>query len=235
MPREPYHPVFGAMPKTPNVVELQITQEYLGHSTHLVYLAPMWKEFFDSDTFVKGAGIDRRQGRRRHAPGPPAHRHCRRGQYRQRAQLDWPPLRCRQLVRLRPAGVGLVADLRGHRRRVDQADLEPHAGDREGDRDVDARLARGVRELHDAARPPSPDWRRPLRGDARERRPAAARLVGASTTTAPTRKASASTARGTAAAPWTSTPSRTPTGGTIRRPRPRTCCSGSITCRGTTG
>ena len=56
MPREPYHPVFGAMPKTPNVVELQITQEYLGHSTHLVYLAPMWKEFFDTDTFARGPG-----------------------------------------------------------------------------------------------------------------------------------------------------------------------------------
>jgi alpha-glucuronidase len=56
MPREPYHPVFGAMPKTANTVELQITQEYLGHSTHLVYLAPMWKEFFDSETFVKGPG-----------------------------------------------------------------------------------------------------------------------------------------------------------------------------------
>jgi len=56
MPREPYHPLFGALPKTPNMVELQITQEYLGHSTHLVYLAPMWKEFFDADTFVKGPG-----------------------------------------------------------------------------------------------------------------------------------------------------------------------------------
>jgi alpha-glucuronidase len=56
MPREPYHPVFGAMPLTPNTVELQITQEYLGHSTHLVYLAPMWKEFFDSETFVNGEG-----------------------------------------------------------------------------------------------------------------------------------------------------------------------------------
>jgi alpha-glucuronidase len=56
MPREPYHPLFGALPKTPNMVELQITQEYLGHSTHLVYLAPMWKEFFDTDTFVQGPG-----------------------------------------------------------------------------------------------------------------------------------------------------------------------------------
>jgi alpha-glucuronidase len=39
-----------------DMVELQITQEYLGWSNHLVYLAPMWKEFFDSDTFVSGPG-----------------------------------------------------------------------------------------------------------------------------------------------------------------------------------
>ena len=56
MPREPFHPQFGAMPKTPNMAELQITQEYLGWSNHLVYLAPMWKEFFDADTFVNGPG-----------------------------------------------------------------------------------------------------------------------------------------------------------------------------------
>jgi alpha-glucuronidase len=56
MPREPFHPQFGAMPKTPNMVELQITQEYLGWSNHLVYLAPMWEEFFDADTHVKGPG-----------------------------------------------------------------------------------------------------------------------------------------------------------------------------------
>ena len=45
-PREPYSPVFDQVSKTPNMVELQITQEYLGQSKHLVYLAPMWKEFF---------------------------------------------------------------------------------------------------------------------------------------------------------------------------------------------
>ncbi len=45
-PREPYNPLFGAMPATPLMAEFQITQEYLGHSNHLVYLAPMWKEFF---------------------------------------------------------------------------------------------------------------------------------------------------------------------------------------------
>jgi alpha-glucuronidase len=55
-PREPFHPMFGAMPKTPLMAELQITQEYLGHSTHLVYLAPMWKEFLEADTYAKGPG-----------------------------------------------------------------------------------------------------------------------------------------------------------------------------------
>ena len=49
-PREPYAPIFDHMKKTPQMAELQITQEYLGQSWHLVYLAPMWKEFF---TFVK--------------------------------------------------------------------------------------------------------------------------------------------------------------------------------------
>lgn len=49
-PREPYAPIFDKMQKTSQMAELQITQEYLGQSWHLVYLAPMWKEFF---TFVK--------------------------------------------------------------------------------------------------------------------------------------------------------------------------------------
>ena len=55
-PREPVQPLFGAMPKTPLMLELQITQEYLGHSTHLVYLAPMWKEYLQFDTYAKGRG-----------------------------------------------------------------------------------------------------------------------------------------------------------------------------------
>jgi alpha-glucuronidase len=54
-PREPFHPLFGAI-KTPVLTELQITQEYFGFSTHLVYLAPMWREFFDSDTYARGPG-----------------------------------------------------------------------------------------------------------------------------------------------------------------------------------
>jgi alpha-glucuronidase len=53
-PREPIQPLFGAMPKTPLMLELQITQEYLGHSKHLVFLAPLWKECMDFDTYAKG-------------------------------------------------------------------------------------------------------------------------------------------------------------------------------------
>ena len=49
-PREPYSPLFTAMQKTPMMVEFQLTQEYLGAANHLVYLAPLWQEFF---SFVK--------------------------------------------------------------------------------------------------------------------------------------------------------------------------------------
>jgi alpha-glucuronidase len=55
-PREPFHPLFGAMRKTPVMMEYQITQEYLGFATHLVYLAPMFKEVLESDTYAKGKG-----------------------------------------------------------------------------------------------------------------------------------------------------------------------------------
>lgn len=56
MPREPFHPMFGAFPNTTLGMEFQITQEYLGQSTHLTYLAPMFKECLDSDTYAKGKG-----------------------------------------------------------------------------------------------------------------------------------------------------------------------------------
>jgi alpha-glucuronidase len=55
-PREPFHPLFGGMPHTQLVPEFQITQEYLGFSNHLVFLAQMWREVLDSDTYAKGPG-----------------------------------------------------------------------------------------------------------------------------------------------------------------------------------
>lgn len=56
MPREPFHPLFGAMPKTPLMMEFQVTQEYLGQGTTLAFLAPLFKETLDSDTYSKGKG-----------------------------------------------------------------------------------------------------------------------------------------------------------------------------------
>jgi alpha-glucuronidase len=55
-PREPFSPLFGGMPKTPLMMEFQITQEYLGQATNLVYLAPLFKECLDSDTYSIGKG-----------------------------------------------------------------------------------------------------------------------------------------------------------------------------------
>ncbi|POY41367.1 alpha-glucuronidase [Flavobacterium alvei] len=55
-PREPFHPMFGAMPKTPLMMEFQITQEYLGFSSHLVYLPKLYQEVLESDTYSKGKG-----------------------------------------------------------------------------------------------------------------------------------------------------------------------------------
>jgi alpha-glucuronidase len=54
--REPFHPLFGAMPKTPLAMEFQLTQEYLGFSTNLVYEAPLFKECLESDTYSNGKG-----------------------------------------------------------------------------------------------------------------------------------------------------------------------------------
>ena len=53
-PREPFHPLFGTMPRTPLMMEFQITQEYLGFSTHLVFLPSLYKEVLSSDTYAKG-------------------------------------------------------------------------------------------------------------------------------------------------------------------------------------
>ena len=55
-PREPFSPLFGAMPKTPQMMEFQVTMEYLGQSTHLAYLGTYFKEVLDADTYSKGEG-----------------------------------------------------------------------------------------------------------------------------------------------------------------------------------
>ncbi len=55
-PREPFHPLFGAMPATPLMMEFQITKEYLGFATHLVYLGTLYEEVLASDTYAHGKG-----------------------------------------------------------------------------------------------------------------------------------------------------------------------------------
>src|SRR5439155_1425984 len=55
-PREPFHPLFGAMPRTPLALEVQVTKEYLGFATHLAYLGTAWEEVLKSDTFRPRAG-----------------------------------------------------------------------------------------------------------------------------------------------------------------------------------
>ena len=72
-PREPYTPLFGALPQTDEMVEFQVTQEYLGHANHFAYLAPMWKEFFD---YVPPTSLDPIAGvanrdTATHSTGPP--------------------------------------------------------------------------------------------------------------------------------------------------------------------
>jgi alpha-glucuronidase len=55
-PREPFHPLFGAMPNTQLMAELEIVQEYTGEGKQLVYLGTMWQEFLESDTYANGPG-----------------------------------------------------------------------------------------------------------------------------------------------------------------------------------
>jgi alpha-glucuronidase len=55
-PREPFHPLFGAMPRTPLMMEFQVTKEYFGFATHLAYLGTMWEEVLRADTYRSGPG-----------------------------------------------------------------------------------------------------------------------------------------------------------------------------------
>ena len=55
-PREPFHPLFGAMPRTPLVLEVQITKEYLGFATHFAYLGTLYEEVLRADTYARGPG-----------------------------------------------------------------------------------------------------------------------------------------------------------------------------------
>ena len=234
-PREPFHPLFGAMPKTPLMAELQITQEYFGHSTHLVYLAPMWNEFLQSDTFTQGPRIARvarsidgtlEHYRRTGIAGVANTGSDRNWTGHDFAQANWyaygrlawnPDLPPRAIadewIRMTwGAAPDVVSTIRTH----------------------PARFARGVRRLHDAARAAPSDWRRSLRADAGERGRAARGLVRH---LLPSRRRGRRRIRphaARAAAPWISTTRRCGIDGTIRPRRPSHCCCGSTACPGTT-
>ena len=123
-PREPFHPLFGAMPRTPLMMELQITKEYLGFATHLVYLAPLFEEVLRADTYARGEGSTVAKVVDGIARRPRAHRHRRRRQHRHRPQLVRLASSPGELVRVRPPGLGSDARLGGDRRRVDAHDVQ---------------------------------------------------------------------------------------------------------------
>ena len=164
------------MPKTPLMAELQITQEYFGQSTHLVYLAPMWQEFLRRTPSAKGPGspvsaiVDGTwKVRRTGIAGVANTGRDQNWTGHDLAQANWYAFgRLAWNPRLTPQA---IADewvrMTWGRRPTSVATI----------RSDPARLVRGVCRLHDAARPAPPDRRRSLRADARERRSAAHRLV----------------------------------------------------------
>ena len=96
-PREPFHPLFGAMPKTALALEVQLTKEYLGFATHLAYLGPMWEETLASDTYAHGQGS---------TVAAMIAAHGRRRQCGDGSELDGITIRPGQLVCVWPAGMG---------------------------------------------------------------------------------------------------------------------------------
>ncbi len=156
-PREPFHPLFGAMPRTQLMPELQITQEYLGFSNHFVFLASMWREFLDSDTYAKGRGstvsrvVDGTLYRQRLSgiagvanTGTDRNwtgHHLLQANWYAFGRLAWNPRLPSEQIAKEWTSMALTHDAQ--------------AADK--DRAIDARVARCGRELHDAAWPSSSD------------------------------------------------------------------------------
>ena len=113
-PREPFHPLFGSMPSTSLMMEFQITQEYLGCATHLVFLAPLFEECLRSDTYARGQGstvADVIDGSLygHSLTGMAGVANIGYGE-----KLDRSPLRTGKLVRLRTPGLAARTHLRNH-------------------------------------------------------------------------------------------------------------------------
>ena len=127
-PREPFHPLFGAMPKTPLMMEFQITKEYLGFATHLAYLGTAVRRGARLGHEGEGQGFDGGEGRRRRTARLPRDRHGRRVQHRRRSQLDRLAFRPGQLVRLRAPCLGSRTVIASHRRRMGAHDVQQRSG-----------------------------------------------------------------------------------------------------------
>ena len=104
-PREPFHPLFGAMPKTPLMMEFQITKEYLGFATHLAYLGAAVRGSAGGGHHRKGKGSTVAKVIDGSLHGYTHDRHGRRRQHRHRSQLERLAFRPGQLVRVRPPGL----------------------------------------------------------------------------------------------------------------------------------
>ena len=104
--REPASPLFGALEKTNQAIELQITQEYIGQQRHVVFLVPMWKEVLDFDMHADGRGDagEGARGRARRSSGPLG---GFVGVSNVGLDANWlgPRSRAGEPVRLRPAGL----------------------------------------------------------------------------------------------------------------------------------
>ena len=197
MPREPFHPLFGALKKTPVLAEIQATQEYLGQAKHLVYLGHDVGGVPRRGHLREGQGIDGRQGARRRDPSVPRHRAWSRSSIPDSIATGAAITSRSRTGTRRAAWRGIPSS--PPKQIADEWTRMTFTNDAEDAsqtiRDDDDGVARDVRELHDAARPASPDRRQPLRADAARTPRRRARTGRPSTTTRRRPKASASIAR----------------------------------------
>ncbi len=203
-PREPFHPLFGAMPRTPLMMELQITKEYLGFATHLVYLGTLYEEVLQADTHARG-GLHGCPRDRWLAGGPRTDRYCRRRQHRRGPHLGGSHFDQANWYAFGRLAWNPQQSARDCRRLGSVDVLARPAGDRP-DRADDDGLARGGSGLHDAAGPAPPDGTRPSLRPAPGWTEAHVRTGRRCTTTAQTARASVLTAAPAEATPWASTP-----------------------------
>jgi alpha-glucuronidase len=149
-PREPFHPLFGAMPKTPLALEFQITQEYTGFSTNVFYQSILFKECLDSDTYQNGKGstvakvIDGSLGNDQIT--------MMAGVANTGSDRNWTFIVASKLVCVRPIGLGSHLELRKNCGRVGEADVDPRRKSSENGFGYSDEIPRYLCEIHDTFR-----------------------------------------------------------------------------------